>query len=88
MDFYAVEVQLTTGKNVIITTKWEESEVEVEVFQEKEELVLRGRKKLSDMEKQCKILSLELTDVKEALTSHDTLIQFEINDSQTKVNMI
>lgn len=88
MDFYAVEVQLTSGKNVIITTKWEETEVEVEVFQENAELVLRGRKKLSDMEKQCKILSLELNDVKDALTSHDSFIQFEINDSQTKVNMI
>lgn len=88
MDYYAVEVQLTTGKNVIITTKWEESEVEVEVFQENAELVLKGRKKICDMEKQCKILSLELSDVKEALTSYDTLIQFEINDSQTKVNMI
>ncbi|CAO1401189.1 unnamed protein product [Diamesa hyperborea] len=88
MDFYAVEVQLTTGKNVIITTKWEESEVEVEIFQENAELVLKGRKKLSDMEKQCKILSLQLNDVKDALTSNDSLIQYEINDSQTKLTIL
>ena len=88
MDCYAVEVQLTTGKNVIIKTKWEESEVEVEIFQENAEVLMRGRKKLIDMEKQCKILSLELTDIKKALISYDSLIQFEINDPQTMVNMI
>lgn len=87
MDFFAAEVQLTTGKDVIIKTKWGESEVEVEIFQENTEVVLKGQKKLSEMEKQCKILSIQLTDVKNALISYDSLIQFEINASQTKVNM-
>lgn len=88
MDIFAAEVQLTTGKDVIIKTKWGESEVEVEIFQENTEVVLKGRKKLSEMEKQCKILSIQLTDVKNALISYDSLIQFEINASQTKVNII
>lgn len=86
--FFAIEVKTTAGKEVIIKTNWKNSEVEVEIFQENSELLLKGRKKISDVEKQCKILSIDLTDVKKAFISHDPLIQFEINGSQKKVNMI